>query len=79
MIGFFNYYFYLFRATAAVHGDSQARGQIRAIAVGLCTTATPTQDPSCICDHSSEQCRILNALGEARDQARIRMVPSRVH
>ena len=32
------------------------------------TTATATQDPSCICElhHSSWQCRILNPLSEAR-------------
>ena len=33
------------------------------------TTATPTWDPSCICNlhHSSWQCRILNPLSEDRD------------
>ena len=30
--------------------------------------ATATWDPSCICDHSSWQCWILNLLSEARDQ-----------
>ena len=34
------------------------------------TTATATWDPSHVCDlhHSSQQCRILNPLSEARDQ-----------
>ena len=34
------------------------------------TTATATLDPSHICDlhHSSQQCRILNLLSEARDR-----------
>ena len=45
------------------------------------TTATATQDPSCICDdihHRSQHCRILNPLSEARDQTRNLMVPSRI-
>ena len=34
------------------------------------TTPTATQDPSGICNlhHSSQQCRILNPLSEARDR-----------
>ena len=34
------------------------------------TTATATQDPSCVCDlhYSSQQGRILNPLSEARDR-----------
>ena len=37
------------------------------------TTAPATQDLSLVCDlhHSSQQCRILNPLSEARNQARI--------
>ena len=39
------------------------------------TTATAMQDSSYICDpyHSSQQCQILNPLGEARDQTYILM------
>ena len=39
------------------------------------TTATATQDLSCLCDlhHSSRQCRILNPLSEARDRTPILM------
>ena len=45
------------------------------------TTAPATQDPSLVCDlhHSSQQCRILNPLSEARDQARILVDTSWVH
>ena len=44
----------------------------------VCTTATATQDLSCICDlhYSSQQCRILNPLSEARDRTCNLMVPS---
>ena len=39
------------------------------------TTATATGDPSHVCDlhHSSQQCQILNPLGEARDRNLILM------
>ena len=42
------------------------------------TTATATQDPSCIWDlcRSSRQCQILHPLGEARDWTHILMDPS---
>ena len=45
-----------------------------------CTTATAMPDPSCVCDlcHSSQQCRILNPLSEARDQTHILMDASQV-
>ena len=44
------------------------------------TTATATQDPSCICDlyHSSWQRQILNSLSEARDRTHILMDTSQV-
>ena len=44
------------------------------------TTAAATQDPSGVCDlhHSSQQCQILNAQSEARDQTRILMDASQV-
>ena len=55
-------------AALAAYGSSQTRGQI-----GACTTATRTLDPSHVCNlyHSLWQCRILNALSEARDWTRI--------
>ena len=44
------------------------------------TTATATQDPSCICDlhHSSQQRRILNPLSRAGDGTHILMDTSQV-
>ena len=54
--------FLLFRATPATYGGSQARGRIGATAADL--------------HHSSRQRRILNPLGEARDQTHNLMVPS---
>ena len=44
------------------------------------TTATTTQDPSCVCDlpHSSQQREILNPLSEARDRTGIFMDTSQV-
>ena len=39
------------------------------------TTATATQDLSCVCDlhHGLPQCRILNPLSKARDQTLVLM------
>ena len=62
----------LFRShPRARHMEVQARGQIRATMPAY-TTATATQDPSCVCDlhHSSWQCQIFNPLSEARNQTR---------
>ena len=58
---------YLFRATHAAFGRSQARGQTGAAAAGI-HQATATTYPSHICDlyHSSQQHQILNPLSEAR-------------
>ena len=63
--------FLLFKAALVAYGSSQARCQIRAVAM---------QDPSTICDlyHSSRQHQILNPLSEARDQTGILMDTSRV-
>ena len=43
--------------------------------------ATATPEPSRVCDphHSSQQCRILNPLSEARDQTCILMDTSQIH
>ena len=40
------------------------------------TTATATQDPSCVCDlhHGSQQHQILNPLSKARDRTCVLMV-----
>ena len=54
-----------FRATPAAYGGgSQARDQIRAVAASL--------------HHSSQPCRALNPLSEARDQTRNLMAPNRI-
>ena len=65
----FFFFFGLFRPAPVAYGGSQARGLIRATAVGY-ARATATPDPSCICDlyHRSRQHRILNPLSEARDK-----------
>ena len=46
-----------------------------------CATATATLDPSHICNlrHSSQQCRILNPLSEARDWTCIFMDTCQIH
>ena len=65
------YYIYIF---------FQARDQIGATAISLCT-ATATQDPSHVCNlhHSSRQCWMLNPLSEVRDQTYNLVVPSQIH
>ena len=52
------------------YGGSQARGQIAAVAAGLCHSNARSKP------HSSGQQRILNPLSEARDQTHNIMVPS---
>ena len=46
-----------------------------------CTTATATQDPSCIFDlrHSSQKHQILNPLSQARDRTHILVDTSEIH
>ena len=65
---FFGFFLFLFRAAPAAFGDSQAKGQIGAVAAGL-ATATAVQDPSHVCDlhHSSRLCQIIYPLSKARD------------
>ena len=61
------------------YGGSQA-GVEWELQLPAYTTATATGDQSCICDlhHSSQQCRILNPLSEARDRTHIVMDISQV-
>ena len=69
----------LFKASPVAYGGSQASGLIRAVAAILHhSNATPDQSRVFDLDHSSWQCRILNPLGEARDQTRNLMVPSQI-
>ena len=64
--GFFWFFFFLlFRAALAAYGESQARGQTRAVAAGLC--------------HSSWQRQILNLLSKARVQTFVLMDASQIH
>ena len=60
-------YFCLFRATPTAYGSFQARGRIGAVATRL-RRPMPQPDPSCSCElyHSSQQCRNLNPLREAK-------------
>ena len=71
---------YLFRATLAAYGGSQARG-LTDPQLPAYTTARATPDPSCICNlyHSSQQCRNLNPLNEARDLTHNPKVPNQIH
>ena len=55
---YFIYFFYFLRAAPTAYGGSQARGRIRATAVGL-PTATAMLDPSYVCyttAHSNARC-----------------------
>ena len=55
-------------AAPVAYGSSQARGQIGPTAVAY-TAATPTPDPSHICDlnHSLRQYQTLKPTSKARD------------
>ena len=83
-LSFFSFLFFFFfgllRAAPVAYRDSQARGQIGALAVGLHTVIL-TPDLSHVCDlhHSSQQHRILNPLSEARDQTCVLMDASQIH
>ena len=73
--------FCLFRATPAGYGNSQARGQIGAVAPGLYHSYSNTRSGvSWVCHlhHSSQQYQILNPLGKARDWTWILMDTSQV-
>ena len=71
---------FFFRATPAALGSSQLgsnlSGQLRSYA-----TATATWEPRCVGDlhYSSQQCRLLNPLSEARDWTCILMDTCQVH
>ena len=64
----------VFRAASTAYGSSSL-GVEWELHLPAYTTATATQDPSCVCDlhQSSWQPRILNPLREARDWTRILM------
>ena len=66
------------RAAPEEYGGSQARSRIGAMPEPAYAGATAMQNPNHIYDlhHSSRQCRVLNAPGEARDWTWNLMVPS---
>ena len=76
----FSLSFCLFRATPVAYGGSQARGQIGAVATGLCQShSNAGSEPSL---QPTLQLRAMldpNALSKARDQTRNLMVPSQIH
>ena len=72
------FFFFFFSFRAAAFGNSQARGQMGAAAVGL--HHSHCNNPSWICNlhRSSQQCQILNPLSGARDWTHILMHTSQV-
>ena len=64
---FIQFGFLLVRAPPIAYGSCQARGRIWATAAGLYHSHSNTRYPSCDCNlhHSSQQCGILEPLGEA--------------
>ena len=61
--------FFIFRATPAAYGGFQARGLIKAVAASLHHSHSNTRSKSHLQPtHSSQPCRILNPLSEARDR-----------
>ena len=59
------FFFFFLRAVSAAYGNSQARGQMGAIAAGL-HHSNARSDHIFDLHHSSQQCQILNLLSEAR-------------
>ena len=74
------FFFGLFRDAPMAHGSSQAMGQTGAVAAGLHHSHRHARSEH-VCDlHcSSQQCRTLNPLREARDQACVLMDTSQIH
>ena len=74
ILSYFIITFFFFRAAPAAYGSSQARGQIRAAATGLCHSHSNV-GLSCVCDlqWSLRQGRLLNPLSKTRDRTHILM------
>ena len=64
---YYNFFFGLFLGPCPQHGHSQARGRIGAVVAGLATATAMPDLRGSVLHHSSQQCRILNPLSEARD------------
>ena len=84
---FFHFYFccfvlfcFCFLGPCPWHMEVPRLGVKSELQLEAYTTATATQDPSCICNlyHSSRQHQIPNPLSEARDPTRNLVVPSRI-
>ena len=69
------FFFFLFRATPAAYGGSQARGGIRAVATSLHHRHSNSGSEPHLQNlhHSSQQYWILNPLSKARDGTRVLM------
>ena len=75
----FYFYFLLFRATLAVYGGSQARGQIGDVATGLHHShSNAGSEPGLQPTAQLTACQILNSLKGARDPTRNLMATSRI-
>ena len=73
--------YFFFRAIPKAYGSLQARGVKSELQLLAYTTATATQDRSCMCDLccKSQECWILNSLSETRDGTPVLMDTSWVH
>ena len=75
-----HFFFLSFGAASAAGGGSQVRGQIKAVASSLHHSPSNAGSKPCLWPtHSSQQCRILNWLSEARDRTCILMDASQFH
>ena len=74
-------FIYLFLGLHLWHIEISRLGVESELQLQAYTTATATQDMSCVCDlhHSSRQRWILNLLSEARDWTRIFMFTGQIH
>ena len=77
---FFCFVFFVFLGPNLQHMEVPRLGVELELLLLASARATATPDPSHVCDlhHSSQQCRILNPLNEARDRTRNIMVLSRI-
>ena len=77
--GFF-FFFVFFRAAPSAYGGSHARGPIRTVAAGLHHSHSHTRSEPWLWPiyHSSQHCRILNPLSEARDRTHVLMNISQI-
>ena len=75
----FSFSFAISWATPAAYGGSQARGQIEAVATGLCQShSNAGSEPHLQPTPQLTQRRIVNPLSKGRDRTRNLMVPGRI-